>query len=570
MKPFNPTQLWMIFILLFIGTGSGSAQTTWTWSVSGSEIHLGSPDTLEVILALKCETDASTGALGNFNIQGTFPESLYGFDSEVAPKVQPVSGDAYEMSVTPTNETNVWQVNGFYNESQTPIVITSAEAPICYLKFAIRSSDSDVQLGFINLQETYASDNLSRQAVQYDVPASIPLMQSQMLVFQSGKVEMVSVNLATPDTVLMPLLAQHAWWFQADDGLSYSLDSSSPPDLFQAPHAFRLLTNASENDTLYVPGYTRNSDPEPVPIPENVTFWLGSPYTDDVALQTLFTSIADQILFVRNDDGLVWIPDLGVDELSLLRAGEGVEVQLNTSATFLFPESETLSGQSNERMDKEQPSYFHFRETGLPATFVLKQKGDAFLENGDEIGLFDGETCVGGGVYSGEDPLIVTAWEALPDQSLPGFQEGPMAVHRWNQETGEEVLMISYDSDVQTLPSFQSAGFATVLLARMPSAVEEPAELPTEFLLEASYPNPFNPVTHCNYHIPANTHVRIAVYDALGKEVKVLTDEKHCPGVYSVQWDGTDAHHAAVASGIYILRLDASAYHAQNKVMLIR
>jgi photosystem II stability/assembly factor-like uncharacterized protein len=82
---------------------------------------------------------------------------------------------------------------------------------------------------------------------------------------------------------------------------------------------------------------------------------------------------------------------------------------------------------------------------------------------------------------------------------------------------------------------------------------EVPAELPTAFALKQNYPNPFNPTTTIPFSIVAAGHVRLAVYDALGREVALVVDEDLAPGTYTAPFDAS-----ALASGVYFYRLSAA------------
>ncbi len=62
---------------------------------------------------------------------------------------------------------------------------------------------------------------------------------------------------------------------------------------------------------------------------------------------------------------------------------------------------------------------------------------------------------------------------------------------------------------------------ADVVVA-IPSSVQGS---PEPFLLEQNYPNPFNPSTAVRYQLPAAGHVKLAVYDVLGREVAMLVSE---------------------------------------------
>lgn len=71
-------------------------------------------------------------------------------------------------------------------------------------------------------------------------------------------------------------------------------------------------------------------------------------------------------------------------------------------------------------------------------------------------------------------------------------------------------------------------------------------------ILYQNYPNPFNPKTKIAYEILAYHRVKLAVYNVLGQEIKVLIDEPQEKGIYEVEFDAT-----GLASGIYFYKLDA-------------
>jgi hypothetical protein len=104
-----------------------------------------------------------------------------------------------------------------------------------------------------------------------------------------------------------------------------------------------------------------------------------------------------------------------------------------------------------------------------------------------------------------------------------------------------------------------------VLSPANPTDVTEQAGIPSSPLLMQNYPNPFNPMTSIGYSVgvvglPAgqaggqssvvSSHVRLTVYDVLGREVAVLVDRQQSPGTYMVTWNA-----AGMASGVYVYRL---------------
>ena len=83
------------------------------------------------------------------------------------------------------------------------------------------------------------------------------------------------------------------------------------------------------------------------------------------------------------------------------------------------------------------------------------------------------------------------------------------------------------------------------------SIEEIPPPVPSGFSLSQNYPNPFNPVTKIKFEIPEQSHVKLIVYDLLGRQMVVLVNSELTPDFYEVQWNGSN-----YASGIYFYRLE--------------
>ena len=77
--------------------------------------------------------------------------------------------------------------------------------------------------------------------------------------------------------------------------------------------------------------------------------------------------------------------------------------------------------------------------------------------------------------------------------------------------------------------------------------------------LRRNVPNPFNPRTTIEYGVEgrsgADASVRLVVFDARGRRVRTLVDERVGAGVHRALWDGEDDTGSPVASGSYLARL---------------
>ncbi len=94
--------------------------------------------------------------------------------------------------------------------------------------------------------------------------------------------------------------------------------------------------------------------------------------------------------------------------------------------------------------------------------------------------------------------------------------------------------------------------------------------MPTHFALAQNYPNPFNGTTAIAFELPAESQVRIEVFDIRGKKVRTLIDEFKSAGRWMVQWNGANEENAPVTSGVYIYRMMAAGFVATRKMVLVQ
>ena len=119
----------------------------------------------------------------------------------------------------------------------------------------------------------------------------------------------------------------------------------------------------------------------------------------------------------------------------------------------------------------------------------------------------------------------------------------------------------------ETLTRLQYARGSCILYRdRLNWAVGDVVSLqPVKFDIIACYPNPFNSTTTIGYSLPSAGTVSLTVYDLSGREVARLVDGVKAAGTHEAMWvaDG-------VASGVYVVALDAGGMMMREKVVLVR
>jgi hypothetical protein len=94
------------------------------------------------------------------------------------------------------------------------------------------------------------------------------------------------------------------------------------------------------------------------------------------------------------------------------------------------------------------------------------------------------------------------------------------------------------------------------------------------FTLGQNRPSPFvayrDPETRIPFLLEEASHVDIAVYDILGRNIRILASSQYGAGEASVFWDGRDGLGVDVASGHYICRMITSTGVQSRVIVLIR
>jgi len=96
---------------------------------------------------------------------------------------------------------------------------------------------------------------------------------------------------------------------------------------------------------------------------------------------------------------------------------------------------------------------------------------------------------------------------------------------------------------------------------------EEP--IPTVFSIISITPNPFNYNTFIRYSIPRRSLVTIKVYDAAGRVVNALIDDKEMDAGYgTLEWKGKDRRGCSVSQGVYFRKLEADGKEIDSQKII--
>jgi len=92
-----------------------------------------------------------------------------------------------------------------------------------------------------------------------------------------------------------------------------------------------------------------------------------------------------------------------------------------------------------------------------------------------------------------------------------------------------------------------------------------PGNLPLTSVLYDAYPNPFNDRCVISFFIPARTHVKVDIFDVLGRRVATIIDKELKAGEHKFNFDAED-----ISSGVYFYLLKTDNFEQTKSTILLK
>jgi hypothetical protein len=199
----------------------------------------------------------------------------------------------------------------------------------------------------------------------------------------------------------------------------------------------------------------------------------------------------------------------------------------------------------------------------MPMHIILQ--ANEFLQDGDEIGIFDGEICVGASVYAGdiEIPIIIsTAMDDASTEVIDGFEQGnPVMIKSYDQLNGTiselEVIFIEGSNTFDALGSFVGEIQSLTTGISNLSVVDSKPEVA---------PNPFSYKTNLLIFLSQKSSVNLQVQDFYGNIIKKLPKQILENGEHIIGVDLRD-----IDQGVYFLNVEVqnenNTYKYSSKII---
>ncbi|MBZ0263210.1 carboxypeptidase regulatory-like domain-containing protein [bacterium] len=292
---------------------------------------------------------------------------------------------------------------------------------------------------------------------------------------------------------------------------------------------------------------------------ENRWNWIGYPFIELQDITVGLAEIANDVSIVQNDDGDIWLPELGINTFPDQVPGEGYFVFPTTTRTFTYNWDDGILATIQENRylnipvveDAPQP-------TGLPYAVIVSLRDDLQKLKPVFIELYDGNTLVGKGAILDDQPYTpVTAWQGDAEHNLEGFVSGHPMRYVVFAVDGTRIPVVQNNDNALEY----GKGAYTLLNLDV-------APLPTEFSVDQGYPNPFNPSVTIPFALPENGEVTFSIFNILGQQLYSLTNHYEA-GYHRYLFDSNSSDNQFV-SGMYFLKVQFENRSITQKIVLMR
>jgi len=158
--------------------------------------------------------------------------------------------------------------------------------------------------------------------------------------------------------------------------------------------------------------------------------------------------------------------------------------------------------------------------------------------------------------------ILITEWSDSADDN--NWTQGTEVETRYTALlTLPYSASVSFDISCVSEPDNSSIVHYYEDTIEIPLGIEDsPHMAPMTYSLAQNYPNPFNSSTVISYNVPVTSRVVLSIYNTEGRLVRTLVNGQSAPGSHNVIWNGLSNSGTAVATGIYVYRLQTGDFNA--------
>jgi hypothetical protein len=336
-------------------------------------------------------------------------------------------------------------------------------------------------------------------------------------------------------------------------------------DIFYPEQQINTITNwevtdgyqiyVNSKDTLEIEGTPVNPNSYPIAMQASKWYIISYLFDSPSPITTALSRIDSSIVLVKNDDGQIWYPAYGINQIGNMRPTEGYKIVLNENNTLIYNTAPLFGKIANNEIAINEYYETDFKQTGSNCSVILK------LIDFDYADEFAVKTKSGDIVGTGINTTGTVALTVWGDNTYTEVKDGlaaneEISLYVWSKKENKEypILikeykdLLSNQSYSETL-RFVSDGIFEVVLTK--DNISSVSELDSQLEI---YPNPAQDYINITNH----NYETYSILDLLGNKIQSGTLE------------GKNIPIRSIPAGTYLLRLEAKLNSSLHNFTIIR
>ena len=312
------------------------------------------------------------------------------------------------------------------------------------------------------------------------------------------------------------------------------------------------LICVEEADEFYVNGERTPPDtPIDLRIGWNmISYFLDRPVDCEIAL----SGVVDQLGLAKDGWGRFYAPEFGYNGLGDMVAGRGYKLKMLQRQQLIYNADDEVGLMRH----KGGNCLDYLTSTGIDMSLLVTEIDGIENTENVEIRIIGemGSGQVGGGLID-QIPcgIIIRGDDETSDIIEGALQDEPLLIELITSGR-------TYKPQIETVAGelrFTTDGFSVIKLNL------DNITLPTDYVIDKIYPNPFNQRTNLRFGLPEDTKVELLVMDLNGRRVYRSPSRHLQAGWHSYNFDAV-----SWSSGIYIVELITENARISKKLVLLR
>ena len=343
------------------------------------------------------------------------------------------------------------------------------------------------------------------------------------------------------------------------DGVGNTYIPGSTSTLFfEVGKGYQVKMDSERN--LYLTGSLACPDDNPI-TPNSGWDLIAYLRTSSSLVVDEFSSVVNDIIIIKEDEGLVYWPIFGLNTLVNMYPGEGYQINTSAAITFHYSDNDNnLGTKSTNRNYISQYEYYNnvsaFNNGNSMLLLIPDDAWENIPEIGTEIAVLSPEgTIVGHGVFNGSHvPVLIYGDDIYTHnkEAIEGQQQ--FTIETWNPETREvksfEVNNWKMGDDKYEIGKISIVG-------DLKPVSQNVAELSMN-----CFPNPAKDMSELVVKVTGDIEASITLVDMNGKMVKKIANGNLDKGIHTYTIDLSN-----LSKGVFFVNLSTKTSQHSTKIV---